>query len=153
VKTKAIVRSVVDAFCRFLYDVPVSDTFTLLNLQGAVRVYDPIPAAQTFAVPLRIAAEEGWIKAVTDEPGAYRRTGLKRSSYAYYQITRTLRNKILCALGDGDFQWMAPPSRRVTRNPLKAGTDPMSNSILPAVNAGPPVGSGFDANNPASERR
>ncbi len=57
-------------FCDFVYEVPVTMTFTLWNLQGALRAVNPgVPEAQTYADHLRFAAKEGWIKEVSGEPG------------------------------------------------------------------------------------
>jgi hypothetical protein len=89
--------------------VPISDTFTLWNLQGALRMANPaVPVAQTYAEPLHFAAAEYWIEPVSGQPDTYRRTRhhpnitRNRSNLMRAEL-QALKDKLISVLSGGDW--------------------------------------------------
>jgi hypothetical protein len=94
-------KMVARAFCEFLYEVPVGTTFTLWNLQGALRFANrAVPATQGYAEHLRIATEAGYVEPVPGKADTYKRLGPvtpQRSAHARAEL-QVLKDRIICAL-------------------------------------------------------
>ena len=97
-KTHRVARE----FCEFLYAVPVNRTFTLWNLQGALRFANSgVPAQQSYAEHLRMATESRFIEPVAGEKDTYRRIGRKKSAYARHEL-QLLKDKMISAFDGGE---------------------------------------------------
>lgn len=94
------------AFAWFLHRVPVKLTFTLWNLQGALRGGAlGVPSEQTYAQHLQHALESGFIERVAGEPDTYRRIWPRRSSwYSYWRLTDELVSK--AAYAEVGAEWL-----------------------------------------------
>ena len=89
-------------FCEFIYEVPADDTFTLWNVQGALRtVNQAVPDHQKYAEQLRVATETGWIEPVGGQPDSYRRIrhgnqSRQRSAYMRAEL-QALKDRMIYA--------------------------------------------------------
>ena len=73
-----IEKAIAGAFCDFIREVPVNETFTLYNVQGVLRGFKPvIPDEQDYEELLQGAIMNRWIEPVEGEPDTYQRVGWK----------------------------------------------------------------------------
>jgi hypothetical protein len=110
-KLTAEEKQIARAFCEFIYEVPFAKTFTLWNVQGALRMVNSgVPDRQAYTEHLRVAADRKWIEPVRGQADTYRRIR-QHPNFTHHRSAgmrselQALRDRLICVLSGGE--WIA----------------------------------------------